>query len=291
MTVALVDQSPSDYVQHLTVSGLETPVGPARLNRYVSGVEPGRAAACFLALQNLVEHPTAATGHPAEQALLRLSGELESAVSGGWRRLFTGQAAESHLRAMWELLIVHREFFATFGEGRPFAPYFSGSGHPIETMVDDGLFGYDCLGFVGSYLHWVGLWPRVPTCEVPRYSHFLRLVPVEQLTDLRPLTVLYWSGTATQHIAIIDRVHDADRNHALVDLCQSSSGGPQLNERVRIGRNGDHRATIGATEYKKFAIRESGTPACPVMGFVVAAQRASWRLSGHESVAEATPAP
>lgn len=290
MTLMLVDRSPADYVRHLLSPGLECALGPVPLNRYISGVEPGRPADCWLALQEVLGRRTGGSGHPAEEALRRLADQFDSEVTGGWRKVFTGQATVAQIGAVWALLLEQRDWFATLGSGQPFAAYFSG-GHPIEAMVADGLFGMDCLGFVGSYLQWVGLRPHVPTCEVPRYSHFLRLEPVELLTDLRPLTVLYWSGTATQHIAIIDRVHEADRNHALVDLCQSSSGGPQRNERVRLGRDGAHHVFVGAVKHKRFAIRQVGTPACPVPGHVVAARHRRWSLTTATGVADATSTP
>lgn len=295
MTVTLVNLAPSAFVQSLLSPGLETAQGPVSLARYVSGVEPGRATACWGALNHALHDGHSALGdRPGLRALIQLRDRIAARRAPSWRRVFTGQGEVAHLQAVWAFMLEHRDWLAQLehrGE-RPFEAYFCIGGHPIQAMVADGLFGYDCLGFVGNYLVQAGLREVYPECEVRGYPRHLGLRPLETVAEIEPLTLLAWTRTGTQHIAVVDRIVERSRSSVVVDLCQSSRGGPQHNRRVRLRlarvEEGDPPARIGTTTCTEFFIGALGTPACPVPGWVAALRNDDWVLAVPGSVAEAT---
>ena len=68
---------------------------------------------------------------------------------------------------------------------------------------------------------------------------------------------MIWDG----HIAMIDWVWNVlDDKTVEVDICQSSAGGPQDNERVILQRTGD----TGSGGRRLFKFLHTGTPAAPV---------------------------
>jgi hypothetical protein len=292
VTVTLVNLAPSAFVETLLSPGLPTAGGPVSLARYVSGVEPGRAAACFLALNWALTDGHALFGDsPALRALQQLRDTIAARRAPSWRRVFTGQGEVAHLQAVWAFMLEHRDWLERLEHrgARPFEPYFCGGLHGLQEMVNDGLFGYDCLGFVGNYLVQAGLREVYPECEVRGYPRHLRLRPLETVAEIEPLTLLAWTRTGTQHIAVVDRIVERDRRSVHVDLCQSSRGGPQRNGRVRLVAT-DSTGHIGTTECTEFRLSTLGTPACPVGGWVAALRNQNWVLatSGAASPGSAT---
>jgi hypothetical protein len=106
-------------------------------------------------------------------------------------------------------------------------------------MVDDDLFGMDCIGFFGRYLeaagvfnNYVGLYPR---------QWLDTFLPVRNPMDMDACCAVVW--VHARHIGIIDSFEEANWNanppHAVVNLCQASDGirhGPQTNKKVRLVR-------------------------------------------------------
>jgi hypothetical protein len=125
-------------------------------------------------------------------------------------------------------------------------------------MVKDRFFGIDCIGFVANYLMFVGEWDKYYGVEIADWDTVFKS-NVRRAADVRPCQILLWPG----HIALVDWVHRVDGDQALVDVCQSSSGGPKCNQRVMLTRTGLQTKK----GYQLFKI-EGGTPTVPVAGHV-----------------------
>jgi hypothetical protein len=102
-------------------------------------------------------------------------------------------------------------------------------------MVADKIFGWDCIGFVANYMIFIGLWPKYLGYPIDSWSG---VFPTRVLSpaDVKTLCIMIWPGS---HIAIIDRVWDYDEGKVTVDVCQSSSGGPKCNVKVKLTKSGD----------------------------------------------------
>ncbi len=252
----------------------------------VNARHPARA---FDSPASMADAGAPATHAAAMNALERVRSRVINHHGGvrpsNWRRIFTGQGMPENILLVWEYILTHREFLCSLqadqlhaGSAHPFQHYFS-LGNPVKAMVADEIFGYDCLGFVGNYLHWAGLQPHYPECSQAQYITRLGFEPVARATDIVPLSVVLWLTTRTQHIAIIDRVHEAGPDTAVVDLCQSSRGGPQTNVRASLTIRRGETIAAGSTSMQAFRVRTLGTPAMPVTGTVTIARNPNWQLA------------
>jgi hypothetical protein len=143
--------------------------------------------------------------------------------------------------------------------GHVYATYFRdyADANALKKMVADKYFGIDCIGFVANFLRDVGLWDKYHGYEIDQWDRvFTR--NVRRLTDLGPIQLLVWPG---KHVALIDWVWDANERQADIDVCQSSSGGPQCNAHVTLKPAGGQ--TVKG--YTLFTI-SGGTPRVPVHG-------------------------
>ena len=148
--------------------------------------------------------------------------------------MVNGQGKMDHIRKVMRIIWDRRAQLQGWNDhGRtPLARHMS-SFNPLQAMVDDRMFGLDCIGFVGRYLEasgargYHGMYPRNYLSVFP---------PVRDIREVDDLCILVWvSGS---HIAIIDRVVERHPNRLVVDICQSSGGGPQLNTRATLTRLG-----------------------------------------------------
>ncbi|KPF69300.1 hypothetical protein IP84_05265 [beta proteobacterium AAP99] len=290
---------PSEYVDYLTVQGLRTSRGPVQLNTYVS-TSRTRFPLAYQAnhfFQTLASGFTdseldltpsggrthawsstrAARLFPVNMANARIEAlralEVVRAqiIAGAgrtseWRHVFTGQGRPDDIIAVMNLMVAHPALLAGApGSGDDSLGHFLDRGEltaaGLNQMVQEHVFGLDCLGFVGTYLEWIGAVPRVPESEVANYARHQRMTEFTNLSEITPRTVLLWDATVddrghdrVQHIAIVDRVQSAGEREAVVDICQSSRGGPQTNRGVRLVP-----AAGGG-----FAMRGHGDPPAPV---------------------------
>lgn len=288
MTITLLASAPSDFVRFLVEPGLASGCGPVALNRYVSGRHRSpRASAMYALLNGLLNRHPGRTDGAGLAALRRARGSIvASGRPSSWRRVFTGQGQPEHIQSLWQFILANREFLLTLesdrvhaGSRRPFEHYFGSGGNPLVAMVNDEIFGYDCLGFVGNYLCWAHGRDSYPECSAAGYVERLQFEAISGPEQIEPLTVLLWVTTGTQHIAIVDRVHAQDSTSALVDICQSSAGGPQTNQRVELRKHGDTTVVVGESEMQQFRFYQRGTPAVPVASPMVIAKHRGLRLN------------
>jgi hypothetical protein len=140
----------------------------------------------------------------------------------------------------------------------------------LELMVADHFFGIDCIGFTGQFLVYTGEWPAYVGTLPSKWADKHCKEPVNAAKDIRALDFLVWVGPG--HIAIVDEVFDMpDGKTVRVDICQSSSGGPQLNQWVLLQET--KHSSFGRTHYK---ILHRGTPAMPVCSDVYVMRRANF---------------
>jgi hypothetical protein len=134
----------------------------------------------------------------------------------------------------------------------------------LKKMVQEKVYGLDCIGFVSQYLVFAGVWDAYKTYYPQDYTREFK--PIKTLAEIERLCLVIWDN---YHIGIIDNVQslDEDANECTVDICQSSSGeekGPQTNVSVtlKLSRGDFYQGK------QKFRMERFGSPAMPVRSAV-----------------------
>jgi hypothetical protein len=255
----VVSRRPSDFVRYLTSPGLPIPgAGSIPLSQYVCAVEdyggnhnaeevigtvnrripldPHRPALPDgqLAPDNRISLRTRSigrmsTGQGYPDDFILVMGHIARNVDAVKRLVVQPWRSERRGRH----LVSVRD-----GAPRPIGQLFGGPDASaavlLEAMVRQKVFGMDCIGFVSQYLVYAGVWRGYKRYYPSQYTQEFR--PIASLGEIQPLAVLMW---ANDHVAIIDAVKErrgdpAAPSMVVVDICQSSSGGPQLNRDVEI---------------------------------------------------------
>jgi hypothetical protein len=158
----------------------------------------------------------------------------QSAVTSppDFSRVFTGQGSCDNFIAAMSFI---NQFKDKFKAVPGLKKYFDKEDF-LQAMVDDKCFGLDCIGFVGNYLVEAGLEASYVGRRPLDYAAVFK--PVKSLAEVKPYGVVML--TNGMHIQMIDTVNERGNGFIKVDLCQSSSGGPQCNVGVTIrGGGGD----------------------------------------------------
>ena len=126
----------------------------------------------------------------------------------------------------------------------------------LQKMVEDRFFGIDCIGFTSNYLIYVGEWDKYYGYNAGEWDRVFKK-SIRKASEIQPLDLLLWGG----HVALIDWVWGmADQKTMRVDVCQSSSGGPQCNEFVYL----EETTLTNGSGYQLFKIAHRGTLPMPV---------------------------
>ena len=150
--------------------------------------------------------------------------------------------------------------------------YFQGSeAEGFQRMVQDRFFGIDCIGFVGQYMVYAGEWPAYKGMAPKKWPLHHCKTPVNEAGKVKALDFLVW--VTSGHIAIIDEVFETIDGVVHVDVCQSSSGGPQLNEFVYL-----KAVEMDGNGRMRYKFHNRGSPAMPVGGEVYIMRRDSFTL-------------
>lgn len=286
-------RTPAEYVAFLTDPGLQTCVGSVPLRAYVStrARSPRAAALGQLLTATLGSFANSALdetpgtrrarraafaprgwsgsvptgqGDPLSAGLNRLERVHDGVAAHGrtaWRSVFSGQGLPQDIVEVMNFTVQQGDLMqAMTGSGHVLREYFSDGAPNLATlrrMVDDEVFGMDCLGFVGTYLVWCGVRSSYPRMSVSQYaeSGISGCAPINSLDGVEARCFLLWAALDTQHIAIIDQVVERRGSGLLINLCQSSRGGPQTNVGVTLTHNGGGMFSISG-----------GSPALPVAG-------------------------
>jgi hypothetical protein len=134
--------------------------------------------------------------------------------------------------------------------GKVYETYFAkdDDATALKRMVKDRYFGIDCIGFVANYLRYARLWREYLPYEIDQWDRVFTQ-KVNTIDDVEHLNVMVWPGS---HVALVD-VAWADNlgpKKCKIDMCQSSSGGPQVNKGVYLTDSG----TFTGKGYKLFAL-------------------------------------
>jgi hypothetical protein len=166
----------------------------------------------------------------AMRKILKGKPEVSILQRDGFSRVFTGQGSRNDfIDAMSIINKYQREF-----KSEPaLAKYFKVADF-LQAMVDDGCFGLDCIGFVGTYLVDAGLLANYESRRPLDYTALFP--PVKTLADIKDYGVVMLTNGL--HIQIINTVTERGKNFIKVILCQSSKGGPQTNSEVTIKSGG-----------------------------------------------------
>jgi len=235
--------APSSFVEDLTDPGLWiVPMSDwVGLRKYLCADAGNGGNAKAAQLRNAIRAVVKGT---EDEPTIHQMGAVE------YERVFSGQGKPENFSILMHLIWYNKEKFKAYKDatGKTILAKYFDQINPLQAMVDDAMFGMDCIGFVGRYLEDAGIFPTY----LPLYPrHYMdRFFPIQQITHMEDLCVIVWvNGT---HIAIIDKVRSVNTNRtpsAVVDICQSSSGGPQLNTRVQLEQTSGEYLDFG--EYGK----------------------------------------
>ncbi len=196
-------------------------------------------------------------GKPDSKANV-LSAALQRIVNGkpefgltqatGFGRVFTGQGSRANIISAMSII---NKYQAQFKADPALAKYFKENDF-LQAMADDACFGLDCIGFVGTYLVDAGLEASYVGRRPLDYTAlFPPVQSLDQITDYA--VVMLTNGL---HIQMIDSVNERKNGSIVVDLCQSTKGGPQSNLGVTLkSGGGDYlpvetfRAALGSKQY------------------------------------------
>jgi hypothetical protein len=206
-------------LMNLTVPGYQGyPGGLVSVSTYLSANPSfggnGKAAILRAALQGLAKAP--------EDVLLTRS--------AGFGRVFTGQGSRDDMVAAMQLVGRSQDKLKA---NRDLAGFFSQKDF-LQAMVDGKCFGLDCIGFVGTYLVDAGLEDAYTGRRPLDFADVFP--PVKSLDEVKDLSVVMLTNGL--HVQMIDTVNERGDGYIKVDLCQSSSGGPQCNCGVTIRSGG-----------------------------------------------------
>jgi hypothetical protein len=269
---------PYHVVDMMCNPGLSAAAGTVALKSYLcktaSNGGNDNATALLGALRNKKDRDVG----PTLQALTG-SGEFETALKG--------QGIPKTFVTIWDFMCRNKDLLkkteievcaprekgksetrVVLRSGNVYDLYFAGNSDAIalQRMVADRFFGVDCIGFCANVLIANGEWDKYKGATPQQWPLWHCTVPVRKASDIKPLDFLLWDG----HIAMIDWVWGMDDDKTVrVDVCQSSSGGPQCNARVVIKQ----LSTAAKDAKQMFKIQHRGAPAMPVYSDVFIMRR------------------
>jgi hypothetical protein len=273
-----VSKLPSGFVNYLTSLGLSiSSAGSIPLRQYVCSVEAyggSKNAESVIGALN-AKIPVDSNRTPGRDGNIPPDNRI-SAKTRKIGRMMTGQGYPD------DFVLVMGHFAANFEEAKKLVvqPYESVKGEDgkrhsvpdgrpraissifgykgsnaedyLNAMVEKKVFGLDCIGFVSQYLVYSGVWSEYKTYYPDNYAAEFK--PISKLSQIVPLAVMIWDN---YHIAIIDSANSFSPNEenptsVTVDVCQSSSGGPQINKNVEIAISpGDKHKSYQRFKFKK----------------------------------------
>jgi hypothetical protein len=174
--------------------------------------------------------------------------EAARAQGGNFERVFSGQGLRDDIIFVMSVVNTYQAQFKAVPQ---LAKYFKEQDF-LQAMADDAVFGLDCIGFVGTYLVDSGLEASYVGRRPLDYAAVFP--PVKSLDDIKDCSVVMLTNGL--HIQMIDSVNERKDGRIVVDLCQSTKGGPQTNFSVTIRSGGGDflpvetfRAALASKQY------------------------------------------
>jgi hypothetical protein len=271
---------PYHFVDHMTSPGLTTSAGTVKLNQYLckttSNGGNDSATSLYSKLRWMKDGGNGST--------------MNSLVGGVAVDLaLKGQGSPSTFISIWNFMIRNKEQLKKLNvevcarrdskakdtkvvlrKGNVYDLYFKTNTDraALQAMVADRFFGIDCIGYTSTYLMFNGEWNEYKGATPAQWPMWHCKEKVNKASEIKPLDFLLWSG----HIAIVDWVWGmVNADTVLVDVCQSSSGGPQCNEQVQL-----REMKSSSSGRRQFQILHRGQPSMPVHSHCVLGRRAGF---------------
>jgi len=241
----LVFKTPDDFVKHLTDPGLNAAAGRIPLTQYVC-LNPKNGGN--------VEINALLTGLRAKGIRDKwYSQKIDEYVGAKeLNLLWKGQGRPQSFIDVMDFLVDNQDQMKGVQGvlGKVYDKYFgqSDDATALKRMVGDHYFGIDCIGFVANYLRFCGLWNEYKPFEIDQWDRVFTK-RVKTIDDIDHLSLMVWPG---KHVALVHIVwaNNLGPRKCKVDICQSSSGGPQTNRGIYL----QDTQTTTAKGYKLFAI-------------------------------------
>jgi hypothetical protein len=230
--------SPADFAYWVAVEGLFTNGGKVKLNKYMSASESNG-------------------GSYTSQDLISKLSVLMKKVGGepkfkNYIRMSTGQGYINDFVDLWNWMHAHLSDVRTlkiqtysvkkrpaadgfdkipgkvldlakvFTEGRPFQA-------AMGELVDNGCFGWDCIGFVSQYLITIDHLKEYPTWKSNDYHTHGKFTSLKALDGICPCCVLVFGDKHIVLVNLVDYVAVDETTGTLtakVSISQSYTGGP-----------------------------------------------------------------
>ena len=167
------------------------------------------------------------------------------------RRVFSGQGMSDDIISVLAAVVRYESQFRAV----PALRSFFAQADYLQAMLDAGCIGMDCIGFVGTYLAAAGVTNGYEGRRPLDYSAYFPFAT--SLADVHENSIVML--TNGMHIQIIDRITSRQANSVTVELCQSSTGGPQVNMGVTISAAGGSFLPVDDFRAKMDAARLHGT--------------------------------
>lgn len=267
---------PYHYVDHLTSPGLQTSAGPVKLSQYLCK-DRGNGG-----------NDSATSFYKNFRWIKDSSGiNLNQHVGGKAIDLaLKGQGNDKAFVKIWNFMLKNKELMDKYKvdvcgrakkdgskdveqTGKIKKMYFDKMSDraALQQMVQDRFFGMDCIGFIANFLIYTGEWDKYYGVSPKNYPKHVAKINIDDVHEVKPLDFMVWNG----HVAIVDWVwNKIDEKSVRIDMCQSSSGGPQCNEWVTLKQTGG-KGINGGMEFTILG----GTPSPPVRGNLTI-----WRREG-----------
>jgi hypothetical protein len=272
---------PHHFVDYLTSPGLHATAGPVALDQYMCKTNTNggndSATSLFQKLRWMKDG-----GHGSTMNSL-VGGRLVD-------QALKGQGQGTTFVEIWNFMCRNKEQLKTLSvevcgrrerkasdkkvvlkTGNVFDLYFKGRSEKaaLQAMVADRFFGIDCIGFAAGFLLYNHEWNEYKGATPSQWPMWHCRQKVGRAADVKPLDFLLWDG----HIALVDWVWGTIGGSTVeIDVCQSSAGGPQCNEHVRLQETN----AFAPGSRRLFRISHLGSPAMPVTGNVFIMRRAGF---------------
>jgi hypothetical protein len=232
-------KSPADFASWVAVEGLATNGGKVKLNKYMSQSESNGGSYTSQDLSNKLNVLMKKVGgQPAFKNYIRMS---------------TGQGYINDFIDLWNWMHAHLSDVRTlkvqtysvkkkpageegfdkiagkvldlaqvFKEGRPFPA-------AMGELIDNGCFGWDCIGFVSQYLIHIGHLSEYPTWKSNDYHTHGKFTPIKVIDYVSPCSVLVFGDKHIVLVSLVDYVvvdETTGTFTAKVSISQSYTGGP-----------------------------------------------------------------
>lgn len=246
---------PADFYRYIAVTGLSTNAGTVRINHYMNLNMPEtcKAPELFDPLNgrspirdwdsgySAYEASTVGMAYPGEEWKIMRKGQgFYGCYVKLWNWLWDNQeqlrdSSDAQLNYIW------MKYFEVPSEDPDW--------NPLQRMMNRGYFGYECLGFVANYLRYAGILKYYEGTANGQWKKTFQ-IPVNDPKKIAAVNCVEWANGT--HVAIINAVTSTNDGYgrAVVEICQSSSGGPRHDTGVTLEPLSDQSSDPDARLYK-----------------------------------------